>query len=336
MWRGLRLLAIASLLTAAAAATAFAAPLAVVRLPAHAAVTGPDILLGEIAVIESDDEELAQKLAQLSVGRAAIPGQSREVTVATVRVRMRQQSLPEKQIVIESETGAVAVATRSRTVAGAALAAVAEAAVLANGVPAGAGVDPAWAQADIVLTCSDPGPVTVADGELELAASRLIGSPPGPVVVSVDVLVNGALSRTVMLRCDTAVALDVLVTTAMVQRHEALGAGNVAVERREFTILPRQLLTPEALFGDGAAGLRATRSLPAGTVLTQAMVETMPVVLKGAPVQIVAEGANFFIAAPGVALEDGRPGDIIQVRNETSGQIIRARVAAADRVEVVF
>jgi len=37
-----------------------------------------------------------------------------------------------------------------------------------------------------------------------------------------------------------------------------------------------------------------------------------------------------------VALEDGRPGDIIQVRNETSGQIIRARVAAADRVEVVF
>src|SRR5690606_40389573 len=108
-------------LGAAAAATAFAAPLAVGRLPAQAAVTGPDILLGEIAVIESDDEELAQKLAQLSVGRAAIPGQSREVTVATVRVRMRQQSLPEKQIVIESETGAVAVATRSRTVAGAAL-----------------------------------------------------------------------------------------------------------------------------------------------------------------------------------------------------------------------
>lgn len=337
MRAGLRLLALVMVLAAAAApAAAAAAPLATVRLPAYAAVAGPDILLGDIAVIEADDGELAQKLARLSVGRAAVPGQSRDVTEATIRVRMRQQSLPEKEIVIESEKGSVTVATLAQTVSGAALVGVAEAAILADGVPTGAGVDPVWSLAEIVMTCPNPGAVTVADGELELSASRIIGSPPGPVVVSVSVVVAGVVNRTVMVRCDTVVAADVLVTTTSVQRYDVLGEGNVAVERREFTTLPRQLLTPDTLFGAEAFGWRATRPIQPGTVLTQSMVETVPVVLKGAPVQIVAAGAHVVVAAPGEALEDGRLGDIIQVRNVTSGQIIRARVSAADRVEAVY
>src|SRR5690606_23769697 len=75
---------------AAAAASGAAEPLAVVRVPARAAVLGPDILLGDIAQIETADEELAGRLAALSLGRAAIPGQVRELNMATVRVRMRR------------------------------------------------------------------------------------------------------------------------------------------------------------------------------------------------------------------------------------------------------
>lgn len=334
MRRGVGLLVVAFVLAAAKAAVS-AAPLAVVRLPAHASVAGPDILLGEIAVIESDDEELAEKLAQLSVGRAAIPGQSRDVSVATVRVRMRQQSLPEKQIVIEAENDGVAVTTRARTVSGEALMAVAEAAVLADAAETTA-ADAGGAPADIVLTCSNPGSATVADGELELVASRVIGTPPGPMVVSVDIVVDGDIHRTVMVRCDAVVALDVLVTTASLQRHDVLDESNTAMERREFASLPRRLLPPDAVFGGEAPTWRVTRPLAAGTVLTESMVETVPLVARGAPVQIVAAGAHVFVSAPGVALEDGRLGDVIQVRNSSSGQIIRARVAGADLVEVVF
>src|SRR5690606_2849590 len=119
--------------------------------------------------------------------------------------------------------------------------------------------------------------------------------------------------RTVMVRCDALVALDVPVVTAPVARHDALTEDNVAVERREFASLPRGLLLPEAVLAGPGSGPRATRPLTPGTVLTDSMVE----------------------AAPGVALEDGRVGDVIRVQNSLSGQVIRARVAAADRVEAI-
>src|SRR5690606_42088814 len=98
---------------AAAAASGAAEPLAVVRVPARAAVLGPDILLGDIAQIETADEELAGRLAALSLGRAAILGQVRELNMATVRVRMRPQALLEMHIDIETVNHSLAVATLS-------------------------------------------------------------------------------------------------------------------------------------------------------------------------------------------------------------------------------
>lgn len=320
---------------AAAAASGAAEPLAVVRVPARAAVLGPDILLGDIAQIETADEELAGRLAALSLGRAAIPGQVRELNMATVRVRMRQQSLPEKHIVIEAEKPSVAVATRALEVPGPALAEAARTAVLEQALPAGAAADPVWRAAELSLTCVDPGPAVVADGALALHVSRVSGTPPGSMTAAVDIVVDGAVRRTVMVRCDALVALDVPVVTAPVARHDALTEDNVAVERREFASLPRGLLLPEAVLAGPGAGLRATRPLTPGTVLTDSMVEAAPVVLRGAPVTIVAATARIHVAAPGVALEDGRVGDVIRVQNSLSGQVIRARVAAADRVEAI-
>lgn len=328
------LLAATAAVAAAAPKAAAAEPLAVVRIPARADVFGPDIFLGDIAEIETDDVDLARRLEQLSLKRATMPGHSRDLTMATVRVRMRQQSLPEKQIVIEADEAAVSVATRSRTVSGDSLVEAARAAVLSDARPTGAGADPIWDFAEIVPFCPDPGAITASDGLLELSVSRLIGTPPGPVVASVDVLVNGAVSRTVMVRCDVRVVLDVPVTTAALQRHDVLDEQTVAVERREFTTLPRGLLLPDIVLGGESGGpLRATRPLTAGTVLTESMVEFIPVIARGAQVQIIAGTPGIHVSAPGVALEDGRIGQVIRVENSASGQVIRARVIAPGRVE---
>ncbi len=340
MRRIVGLLVIVLLLATAAAATAetsaAAAPLAVVRIPARADVVGPDILLGDIAEVETADVELARKLRELSLGRAAIPGQTRDLTLATIRVRMRQQSLPEKEISLEAEHTSVSVLTRAQTVSGDTIAEAAEAAIVAQGLPNSTGIDAA-ARPELVLLCPAPGALTVADGEVDIRTERVMGTPPGSVIVPVDVFVDGTVERTVMVRCDARVVLDVVVTTSPLQRHDVLDAGNVAVERREFASLPRGLLS-SAVVGDDAVNgqLRATRPLTAGTVLTESMVETVPVVFRGQPVQIVAATARIHVAAPGVALEDGRIGDLIRVENSTSGHVIRARVTAAGIVEAVL
>src|SRR5690606_41812891 len=98
MRRRTGLLAMGVLLAATAAAVlawraaATAAPLAVLRIPAPVDVAGPDILLGDIAHIETDDADLARRLQGLSLGPAAIPGQRPEPRVATVRARARHEA----------------------------------------------------------------------------------------------------------------------------------------------------------------------------------------------------------------------------------------------------
>lgn len=335
MRRGLWLLLLVGLLSGTAAGSA--EPLAVVRLPARVAVAGPDILLGDIADIETSDVDLNRRLQQLSLGRAAIPGQSRALSVATMRVRMRQQLLPEKQIVIDAPESAVSVTTRAQVVPGAALVEAAEQAMRPEGSESGPVDGPLPPGAEVILACAEPDTVTVGDGSLELHVSRLIGTAPGPMVASVDVIVGDAVQRTVMVRCDARVALDVLVTVAPLGRHASLGEETVAVERREFASLPRGLI--EAADADvgrlGLDRLRTTRPLAAGTVLTDRMVELAPIIIRGQPVQIVATLGRVQVAAAGVALTDGRLGDIIQVENVVSGQNIRARVIASDRVEAL-
>src|SRR5690625_450287 len=186
MRRGVGLLLLLFLLAGTVAGSA--EPLAVVRVPARAEVFGPHIYLGDIADIDTDDANLAQRLHELALGRAAIPGQSRELNIGTVRVRMRQRSLPEKQITIDAAQRAVSVVTRAQVVSGAALAEAAEAAVHRHESTSEGAVEPT--PAEVVLACAEPDAVSVADGMLELHVARLIGTAPGPIVVSVDIIVG--------------------------------------------------------------------------------------------------------------------------------------------------
>src|SRR5690606_16356862 len=57
--------------------------------------------LGDIAVIESDDPELAGALQSLDLGRAPLPNQTIYLNEPRIRVAMRRARLPEKRIVID-------------------------------------------------------------------------------------------------------------------------------------------------------------------------------------------------------------------------------------------
>src|SRR5690606_26125040 len=128
---------LAALLWAAAGVPAAAAGgggdwLAVVRVHPEPSVAGPDISLGEIAAVEAADPMLRERLTALSVARAALPGQGRELSGGTWRVRRRQAGLPERHIRIEAPAANFQVRTRAQSIPGSELAAVAEAALWDN------------------------------------------------------------------------------------------------------------------------------------------------------------------------------------------------------------
>ena len=62
---------------------------------------------------------------------------------------------------------------------------------------------------------------------------------------------------------------------------------------------------------------------------------TSPLVLRvGSPVHIVVHSGGISLRAEGIAMEQGRIGRLIRVRNVRSGKVLRGRVIDEETVEV--
>ncbi|MBW1914328.1 MAG: flagellar basal body P-ring formation protein FlgA [Deltaproteobacteria bacterium] len=84
------------------------------------------------------------------------------------------------------------------------------------------------------------------------------------------------------------------------------------------------------------AGMRASRSMQDGQIITSSMIEVLPLIIKGENVVVKAENDAVRITTQGKVLEDGMKGDQIRVVNIGSGKELLARVAGPGLVEVSF
>lgn len=301
--------------------------LAVVRLQPRAEVAGPDIYLGDVARVETADEALREQLLSLVLGRAPLPGQRRELHTASVETRMRQQRLPVARIALESDAPEIVVSTRAAAVSGEAMADAARQFFMEYAAAELQRIGPGRLQ----LECAVPESVTTPDGSSSVQVVRASGSPPGALVAWVEVSVDGAPVRSVSVRCDSAVELEVLVAAAALKRHDGLEPGTFEVETRSFSALPREGLVPV----DEPDRWRLTRPVAPGTALTFGMVEPVPVLHKGSAVTIVASSGGIIVTAPGIALADGAQDEVIKVENTLSRQVVRAVVVDSETVSAL-
>lgn len=76
-------------------------------------------------------------------------------------------------------------------------------------------------------------------------------------------------------------------------------------------------------------GTEATRNIAPGVVVAASMTRTHKleiVVRRKQAVTMIVRGAGFLVQGKGEALQDGRPGDMIKVRNNSSSRIVKATV----------
>jgi flagella basal body P-ring formation protein FlgA len=83
------------------------------------------------------------------------------------------------------------------------------------------------------------------------------------------------------------------------------------------------------------AGVRASRDLAAGTVLTGSIVAAVPLVKSGQEVSLRARVGGIEARTLGIATQNGRVGDVIRVVNTDSRRTVVGRVTASGEVEVV-
>jgi len=287
-----------------------------------ALVKGPQVTLGDIAVVRCEDQGAAAKLQAITIGCAPMPGKSRPMNSTYIRVRLRQHGFDPDQIQA-AWPDAVLVTTRSMVVPGADLVAAGKEELLAQ-APASAD--------ETIATCSRvPPDMVLPEGALELRTEALGSVAGASRLVKITALVDGqpCSSQTICYRLQRFA--QVLVAHKQIERGQSIADDDVAVERRQVTA------TGSDAPYDRAAelpGLRARRTLRAGDMLTRSSVEQAPAVKRGDKVWVIAICGVIRITAEAIACADAPAGSRVRLKNPTSGETFEAQIDSEGRVFV--
>ncbi len=134
-------------------------------------------------------------------------------------------------------------------------------------------------------------------------------------------------SRTVFTVRGTLSA-EVVVAAATVPSGKPLAASDLTLDRRDISSVPDPMSSIE-----DATGQAPMRPLRPGQVLQKRLLTAPVLVKRGEVVLIEARSGPIQVTASGEALEPGRQGDVVRVRNVNTGKVIRARVVDTGTVQ---
>lgn len=124
----------------------------------------------------------------------------------------------------------------------------------------------------------------------------------------------------------------VLVAAEALPRGTVLNESHLrAVERNVNRLSRGYYVDPEDI-----VGMQTGRPLREGDLITASRIEARRLVERGQRVLITAGSASTEISMNGEALESGRRGDRVRVRNSSSGRVVEGEVVADSRVHVQY
>jgi flagella basal body P-ring formation protein FlgA len=128
-----------------------------------------------------------------------------------------------------------------------------------------------------------------------------------------------------------ALTIPVVVAKVSMRRGEVVPATHLKLESR--TLTHQEDFYSKV--GD-AIGLETTRRIRAGQIVNPINLSAPPLVEKGNQVVIIASKKGFTASTKGVALEDGKKNQQIDVRNSASGKVIKAIATGLNQVHTQF
>jgi len=132
------------------------------------------------------------------------------------------------------------------------------------------------------------------------------------------------------VKAEVRVYDQVVVAARPIGRQETLSAKDLRLERREITSRTAQIFTRL----DDVVGKQSTRSIPSDDVITANAIERPTLLKRGSPITLVFDSGSLRVETQGVAEEGGKMGDLIQVKNSTSGKMLRGVVLDERNVKV--
>lgn len=297
-----------------------AEPAIQIHLPRAIQVEGQTLSLGAISVIRGEDAALAQRAGQVSLGRAPLPKEEIVLDRPTLLGRLASHGIGADRVLF-SGAQKVAVSRKETAVSADEMVKAAEA-CLSQKRPSPPGCR--WEVRRPVQALVVP-----SAGEVRLEARLADHDVAAEAKVEVAAVVGGRQAASQFLIFRMSYAQREAVAAADLAAGTVLTPENVTI---------RTAACDRAPAADWAApfGLTTTQPIRAGTVIRPALVRAARpavAVRRNEGVTMRIRGAGFTVTALGQALEDGRPGESIKVRNVDSNRVVVAKVAADGTVE---
>lgn len=335
------LLIVAAALTALAPAFAVAAPPAPAKKPASSVVTislhpaaeatRSEVSIGDVATIEGGEPAERKRIAALDLADSPELGKTTRLTPALVAHRIKIAGIDSRRYTIQGAE-AVTLSARGYLVPEQEIVGAARQFLLGR-IP--------WNAADVSIEPSRPikSAVQVPGGRDGLRFEATLRSPQvalGTLRVDVAVFARGVKYADVPVSLDVHLCRTIAVAARRVDRGQLLSSEDVLFERRNVDTIAGYLTESESPLGQ-----RIKRSIVPLQPITRTDVDSGEqdatiVVRQRDAVKIVARGANLVITASGEALQDGRAGQSIRVRNIDSKAVVTGRVINANEVQVLY
>ncbi|MFC4308142.1 flagellar basal body P-ring formation chaperone FlgA [Steroidobacter flavus] len=171
--------------------------------------------------------------------------------------------------------------------------------------------------------------------KLKLTTGNLGGCPDDANIETIDVrhpsrmrfaaICNGE-KREVVVRA--TIAANVVVSAEDLKAGTPIDASSLKLERRDVTATPGAVTNI-----DEVAGKTSRRAMRAGQLVDRRWLNESVLVKRNGKVTIIARNAGVEVHVAAEALQNGRRGEVISVKNSANGTVLRARVIGPDAVE---
>ena len=132
------------------------------------------------------------------------------------------------------------------------------------------------------------------------------------------------------VRAEVKLFSTIVVSSRPLAHRQIITPEDVRLEVREVGAAPPR---PFSRIED-VVGKMVARSIEMNEPVTSAVAESPRVLRYGSPVVLVYETASLRVESPGLAVEGGKVGDRIQVKNSSSGKVLQAVVLDGRTVRV--
>ena len=292
------------------------------RLPERVSVVGPQLSVGDVTVVEGDDEAKVERIRRAAYGRAPSTDHPYILNALSLRVALRRAGFdPSEFVVLE---GTETVTTQSQ---------VFPLRELLPKILARVAQDTGEEAANIALEPSEGfnRSVTLPKGQVLSEIRPTSGRYDGSVLFTAVLSLDGRPCRTVPLRCNVKVERPAVVVVRRVERGQKLVRGDLAIRRVTQNQSGQDPLTSV----ESAVGREASRNLEADEVVRLADLVDPPVIRRGQEVVCRVKRGNVILEAQVKAQDDGKAGSVIRVLNLDSKLTLKARVVDENTVEAV-